>query len=45
LKLESVIRVGRLAVIEGESLLGEVGKISSQRLKRIKSHLADWMLE
>ncbi len=45
LKLESVIRVGRLAVIEGESLLGEVGKISGERLKRIKSHLAKWMLE
>ncbi len=45
LKLESVIRVGRLAVIEGESLLGEVGKISGERLKRIKSHLADWILE
>lgn len=45
LKLESVIRVGRLAVIEGESLLGEVGRISVERLKRIKSHLADWMLE
>ena len=45
LKLESVIRVGRLAVIEGESLLGEVGKVSGDRLKRIKSHLAKWMLE
>ncbi|NCP16750.1 type II toxin-antitoxin system PemK/MazF family toxin [bacterium] len=45
LKLESVIRVGRLAVIEGELLLGEVGKISSERLKRIKNHLADWILE
>ena len=45
LKLESVIRVGRLAVLEGESLLGEVGKISGERLKRIKSHLAEWMLE
>jgi mRNA interferase MazF len=45
LKLESVIRVGRLAVIEGELLLGEVGKISNERLKRVKSHLADWILE
>ena len=45
LKLESVIRVGRLAVIEGELLLGEVGKISGERLKQIKRHLADWMLE
>jgi len=45
LKLESVIRVGRLAVVEGETLLGEVGKISSERLRRVKSHLAEWMLE
>jgi len=45
LKLESVIRVARLAVIEGENLLGEVGKISGERLKRIKTRLADWMLE
>ena len=45
LKLESVIRVGRLAVIEGETLLGEVGQISAERLKKIKSHLADWILE
>jgi mRNA interferase MazF len=45
LKLESVIRVGRLAVIEGESLLGEVGRISGERLRRIKSHLSEWMLE
>jgi len=45
LKLESVIRVGRLAVIEGESLLGEVGKISNERLKRVKSHLADWIMK
>ena len=45
LKLESVIRVGRLAVIEGESLLGEIGRISGERFKRIKSQLAKWMLE
>jgi len=45
LKLESVIRVARLAVIEGELLLGEVGRISSVRLRRIKTHLADWVLE
>ncbi len=45
LKLESVIRVGRLAVVDGELLLGEVGKISDERLRRIKGYLADWMLE
>jgi mRNA interferase MazF len=43
LKLESVIRVGRLAVIEGELLLGEVGQISRERTKRIKDKLADWI--
>jgi mRNA interferase MazF len=45
IKTESVIRVGRLAVVEDEILLGEVGQISSERLKRIKRHLADWILE
>lgn len=45
LKLESAIRVARLTVIEGEALLWEVGQISSERLKRIKRHLADWTLE
>jgi len=45
LKLESVIRVGRLAVIEGELLLGEVGQISSERTERIKKNLADWILK
>jgi mRNA interferase MazF len=45
LKLESVIRVGRLAVIGGDLLLGEVGKISSERIKQIKNNLADWILK
>jgi mRNA interferase MazF len=45
LKLESVIRIGRLAVIEGELLLGEVGQLSSERTKRIKNNLAGWILK
>jgi len=44
-KLESVIRVGRMAVIGGDLLLGEVGKISSERIKQIKNNLADWILK
>jgi len=44
LKVPSVIRVGRLAVAEGESILGTIGQISSVRLKRIKNHLADWLI-
>ena len=44
LKVASVIRVGRLAVVEGEILLGAIGQISSERLQRIKSHLAEWLM-
>ena len=45
LKLDSVIRIGRLAVIEGEHLLGEVGQISNERTKRVKNNLAGWILK
>ena len=44
LKVASVIRVGRLAVVEGEILLGAIGEMSSERLQRIKSHLAEWLM-
>jgi len=40
-----VIRVGRLAVVSGEILLGAIGEISSERLHRIKQHLSDWLFE
>ena len=43
LKMASVIRVGRLAVVEGELLLGAMGQISSERLRRIKSQVAEWI--
>jgi mRNA interferase MazF len=43
LKLPSVVRVGRLAVIEGEMLLGAIGQIAPERLQRIKSQLAEWL--
>lgn len=43
LKLSSVIRIGRLAVVEGNVLLGAVGEISDERLKRIKTRLAQWL--
>ncbi|MDH7488323.1 MAG: type II toxin-antitoxin system PemK/MazF family toxin [Anaerolineae bacterium] len=45
LKAASVIRAGRLATVSGEVLLGAIGKISSQRLTRVKEHLSDWLLE
>jgi mRNA interferase MazF len=43
LKVSSVIRVGRLAVVEGEILVGAIGQIAPERLQRIKGRLADWL--
>ena len=45
LKVTSVIRVGRLAVVSGDILLGAVGNISNERLHRVKQHLSDWLSE
>ena len=45
LKAPSVIRIGRLAVVEGEMLLGAIGEISSERLQRIKTRLAGWLMQ
>lgn len=43
LKRSSLIRVGRLAVIEESMLLGAIGCISSQRLEKIATNLATWI--
>ena len=45
LKVTSVIRVGRLAVVSGEILLGAIGEISGDRLSRIKKNLSNWLTE
>jgi mRNA interferase MazF len=45
LKIASVIRVGRLAVVEGNVLLGAIGQISHERLQQIKSRLAAWIAQ
>lgn len=45
LKVTSVIRIGRLAVVSGDILIGALGKISSERLNRVKKHLSDWLSE
>ncbi len=45
LKGTSVIRVSRLAVVNGEILLGAIGEISIKRLQHIKQQLANWMLQ
>lgn len=45
LKVTSVIRVGRLAVVSGEILLGAIGEISRDRLNRVKKNLSNWLSE
>lgn len=44
LKTASVIRVGRLAVVEENILLGAIGEIGGERLTRIKKNLSDWLI-
>jgi mRNA interferase MazF len=43
LKTDSVIRIARLAVVTDGILLGAIGEISTERLKRIKGKIAKWI--
>jgi len=43
LKVPSVIRVSRLAVVEGDILLGKLGQISDDLLSRVRQNLARWI--
>lgn len=45
LKVPSVIRTGRLAVVADEILLGAIGQMSRDRLERIKKQLAEWLVK
>ena len=45
LKVTSVVRVGRLAVVSAEMLLGAIGEISGDRLNRVKKNLSNWLSE
>ena len=44
LKETSVIRIGRLAVVEEKILLGAIGRLSSDRFERVKNRIAEWIL-
>jgi mRNA interferase MazF len=44
LKFASVIRIGRLAVVQKTILVGAIGEISNDRLTRIKNRLSDWLI-
>lgn len=43
LKKTSVVRISRLAVVEGQILEGRIGRIRPDRLQRIRSQLAEWV--
>lgn len=45
LKSASVIRIGRLLVVEGKLFPGALGTISTERLQRVRSRLAAWLLQ
>jgi len=43
LKTSSVIKIGRLAVVERTILIGTIGSIGSERLNLIKNRLSNWI--
>ena len=45
LKAPSVLRLSRLAVLEGASLIGCIGSIGDSRLTTLRQRLAAWIVE
>ena len=43
LKTASVLRISRLAVVDGAVLLGAVGSVGPERLRRVRARLARWL--
>lgn len=44
LKVRSVIRVARLAVVHGSTPLGSIGRIDDVRLQRVRNRICEWLL-
>ena len=44
LKVASVLRLSRLAVLDGALFMGSLGAISNERLQRIRQRLAAWII-
>lgn len=45
LKTPSVLRLSRLAVLDGALLVGSIGSIADERLTRIRDKLSIWIAE
>jgi mRNA interferase MazF len=43
LKKDSIIRISRLAVVEGSVLIGRIGSISNARLSKIYDRITTWI--
>jgi len=43
LRIESVIRIARVAVVEELRLIGTIGNVAADRLARIRRRLVDWL--
>lgn len=45
LKVPSVLRLSRLAVLDASLLVGSIGSIGEERLARVRRRLAKWIAE
>ena len=45
LKVPSILRLSRLAILDGKLLVGSIGAISDERLLRLRQRLAKWISE
>ena len=43
LKLPSLVRVSRLAVVNADVLVGSIGRLSNVRLTKIRRSLSEWL--
>lgn len=43
LKAPSVLRLSRLAGLDGALLIGSIGSISDERLNRVRARFAEWL--
>ena len=43
LKVPSILRLSRLAVLDGSLLVGSLGSIRDERLEAVRSRLAEWI--
>jgi len=41
--MASLVRIGRLAVVNTDMLLGQIGRLNDARLARIKQKLSQWI--